>query len=134
MSTPRRTFLTAALTAARSAAALLIAGRSAKAFMAEDPLSIWANLLHDQPAAARIGRILAGEMPVWQRRNLLARQRSRFGLAAIPSLDLLRDMIAEDYRLDHTITARRVVFSQAEAALFLSSCALKADGACQNDG
>jgi hypothetical protein len=105
----------------------------AKPVAPDDRLLAWADLVTHRSAAARIGKVLEAEISAQQRRDLLRRQRSRFGVAATPAVDLLQEMIAEDYRLDRTVVARRVVFSEAEAALFLTCCAAHGDGARRDD-
>ena len=89
-----------------------------------DKLAAWTELLTERAAAIRIGQVLIDALPAAASQELLARQRARFQIAAMPSLPLLHDLIAEDYRQDHTVVARRVVFSEAEAALFLTCHAL----------
>lgn len=72
-------------------------------------------------------------MPAAALRELMSRQRARFQIAAMPSLSLLQDMMAEDYVQDRTVAARRVIFSEAEAALFLTCYAMDT-ATTRNDG
>lgn len=72
-------------------------------------------------------------MPAAALHELMNRQRARFQIAAMPSLPLLQDMMAQDYVQDRTVAARRVIFSEAEAALFLT-CYARDTAATRNDG
>jgi hypothetical protein len=98
-----------------------------------DKLTAWTELLTHKQAAARIGKVLSETTSAGTLNDLMNRQRARFQIAAMPSLSLLQDMMAEDYVHDRTVTARRVVFSEAEAALFLTCYALDT-ATTRNDG
>lgn len=120
----RRWFLATATSCAATPAFCNVLGTATPR---AEKLAAWTELLTEKKAAARIGRVLRDELSTKSREKLLARQRARFHVAAIPSLALLQDMMAEDYRHDRTVTARRVVFSEAEAALFLTCHAMQAN-------
>lgn len=127
----RRWFLATATTC--SASSLFTDALWAATPQAADRLAAWTELLTHKQAAARIGKVLSDAMPATALDDLLERQRAIFRIAAMPSLPLLQEMMAEDYVHDRVVAARRVVFSEAEAALFLTCYALDA-AATRNDG